>query len=184
VSDWEMGPPSLDPASIEAVARRVIELLGEEAPFPSGLIDAAEVARRLGVAHSTVYEKAAELGAIRLGDGPRARLRFDPRLVERMLDRSGAALVAARPNRGERAGGDGRGGGRAVPTSCPSGERGRDERHGGGGWADVSAREQDPSPRVRWEGMPRQATGAVIERRGPKGRPSRSASVPTADATT
>jgi hypothetical protein len=93
VSDWNLGPASLDPASVEAVARRVIELLGEEGPFPipSRLIDAAEVARRLGVARSTVYEKAAELGAIRLGDGPRARLRFDPRLVERALDGAGGS---------------------------------------------------------------------------------------------
>jgi hypothetical protein len=37
----------------------------------------AELAARLGVRRSFVYEHADELGAYRLGSGPRARLRFD-----------------------------------------------------------------------------------------------------------
>jgi hypothetical protein len=36
------------------------------------------VARRLGISRATVYAKANQLGAIRLGSGKRARLRFDP----------------------------------------------------------------------------------------------------------
>lgn len=41
------------------------------------LVTADALARRLGVSRSHVYEHADALGAVRLGDGPRARLRFD-----------------------------------------------------------------------------------------------------------
>jgi hypothetical protein len=75
---------TLDPSSIEAVAQRVAELL-KDTDTESSLIDAAEVARRYGLARSTVYEKAGELGAIRLGNGPRARLRFNPETVAKQL---------------------------------------------------------------------------------------------------
>ena len=82
---------ALDPASVEALARRVVELLRGES-MGRELIDAADVARRFGIARSTVYEKAAELGATRLGDGPKARLRFDPQTVaERLMKGSGEA---------------------------------------------------------------------------------------------
>jgi hypothetical protein len=40
------------------------------------LVDAATVAAFLGVDRGWVYEHAGELGACRLGSGPRARLRF------------------------------------------------------------------------------------------------------------
>jgi hypothetical protein len=69
---------------IDAVARRVVELLDDEAPTsarPSGLIDAATAARLLGVSRATVYARADELGAVRVGAGKRARLRFDPALI-------------------------------------------------------------------------------------------------------
>lgn len=51
----------------------------------SRLITAADVADRLGVTRSFVYEHAHQLGAIRLGNGPRPRLRFDPETVAREL---------------------------------------------------------------------------------------------------
>jgi hypothetical protein len=41
------------------------------------LLTVAELAEWLAVERSYVYEHAAELGALRLGTGPRARLRFD-----------------------------------------------------------------------------------------------------------
>ncbi len=75
----------LDAATIDAVARRVVELLMAEQVPTDALINAAEVARRFGVSRSTVYERAGELGAIRLGDGPKARLRFDPQTVAERL---------------------------------------------------------------------------------------------------
>ena len=67
---------TLDREDIEAVARRVVEVLGDKRP--AGLVDAATLAKLLGVSRATVYAKADELGAVRVGGGKRARLRFDP----------------------------------------------------------------------------------------------------------
>jgi hypothetical protein len=81
----------LSERAVEAIARRVVELLRSEPPRParSGvgerLLTAAEVARWWGVERSWVYQHALRLGVIRLGDGPRPRLRFDPALVARRL---------------------------------------------------------------------------------------------------
>ena len=66
---------------IEVLAQRVAELLENQAMESrqmGQLVDAAAVARLLGVSRATVYAKADELGAIRIGNGKRARLRFDP----------------------------------------------------------------------------------------------------------
>ncbi len=75
----------LEPADIEAIAQRVVELL----PAPAEVanvrhVDAAELARVLAVERDWVYAHAHELGAVRLG-GPRGRLRFDLRQVQRTL---------------------------------------------------------------------------------------------------
>jgi hypothetical protein len=43
----------------------------------AALVDAQTLADRLGVSRAFIYEHADELGALRLGSGPRARLRFD-----------------------------------------------------------------------------------------------------------
>src|ERR1700726_2902578 len=74
----------LTPQAIEQIAQRVAQLLGHAAASSIGaamedtkLLSASEVANRLGVARAWVYEHAVELGARRLGSGPRARLRFD-----------------------------------------------------------------------------------------------------------
>jgi hypothetical protein len=83
----------LPPDTIEAIAQRVAELL-EEARVPraagSPLVDAGALARQLGLTRAWVYEHAKELGAIRLGDGPRARLRFNPELAAEALAGNGA----------------------------------------------------------------------------------------------
>lgn len=78
-------PLTLDPASIEAVARRVAELLRDETPTQPGALTADEVAERLGVSRDHVYRHAAELGGKRMGDGPRARLRFPVDAINRYL---------------------------------------------------------------------------------------------------
>src|SRR3954453_12195812 len=78
---------TFDPDDIEAVARRVAELLGEQDAVPAGLVDAASLAQMLGVKRRWVYARASQLGAIRLGDGPRAPLRFDARRVRETLAR-------------------------------------------------------------------------------------------------
>ena len=84
----------LDAADVEAIAQRVVEMIGDRGA-PSRLVSAAELSRRLGLSRSTVYEKAEELGAIRIGTGPRARLRFDPDLVATSL---GAGRAAVEPS--------------------------------------------------------------------------------------
>ena len=62
----------------ELVAERVVQLLVEREQAPaSGLVDAATLARVLGVSRSTVYQHAQRLGAVEVGDGDRPRLRFD-----------------------------------------------------------------------------------------------------------
>lgn len=79
---------TLDAESVEQVARRVADLLrGED--VGAQLIDTAATALRFGVSRDYLYAHADELGAVRLGDGLRARLRFDPELVAERLTSSG-----------------------------------------------------------------------------------------------
>ena len=70
----------LPPETIEAIAQRVAELLREHDATTAGpqLVDAEQLARQLGLSRAWVYQHARELGAIRLGHGPKARLRFNP----------------------------------------------------------------------------------------------------------
>lgn len=74
----------LDRESVEEIAHCVVELLQDES-IGGELIDAAGVARRFGVSRDFVYEHADDLGAVRLGSGPKARLRFDPVTVREGL---------------------------------------------------------------------------------------------------
>jgi hypothetical protein len=80
----------LDPDLIDAVARRVLELVAERdtgsGSAPSGLLTVAEVAQRLRVSTKWVYAHQRRLGAIKLGEGPKARLRFDAGAVAAELD--------------------------------------------------------------------------------------------------
>jgi hypothetical protein len=80
-------PPVLDNSSIEAIARRVCELLAEAEVVPPRplLVTAAELATRLGRKRTWVYENADGLGALRLGDGSRPRLMFNLAEVEDRL---------------------------------------------------------------------------------------------------
>ena len=77
-------PPEQVKQLAELVADRVVERLGWE-PIGGELIDAAEVARRFCVSRDFVYQHSDDLGAVRLGSGPRARLRFDPATVGEKL---------------------------------------------------------------------------------------------------
>ena len=74
----------VDEQFVERLALRLAQLLAERqlSDPPGELLDAAALARRLGTNRSWVYEHQRELGAVRLGSGPRARLRFDPRKLE------------------------------------------------------------------------------------------------------
>lgn len=60
------------------------------------LIDASALAIELGVSRDFIYEHATELGAIRLGNGPKARLRFDP-----VAAREALACYGSRPSQAE-----------------------------------------------------------------------------------
>jgi hypothetical protein len=83
------GSMGSDSELVEAIARRVVELLGAS-PRRSGarLVDAATVADSLGVERDWVYAHADQLGAVRLG-GPKGRLRFDLRAIDEQLAGSG-----------------------------------------------------------------------------------------------
>jgi hypothetical protein len=95
----------LDPQTIEAIARRVVELLEKRGLQSRELVDAAELARRFGIERSWVYSHAIELGAVKLGGGAKPRLRFDPEVAARVLRRVGGGPAADPPARsGKRAG--------------------------------------------------------------------------------
>lgn len=76
----------VEPELVEAIAQRVVELLRTEQPqkHSARLVDAATLARELGVEREWVYAHAERLGAIRLG-GPKGRLRFDREVVAEQL---------------------------------------------------------------------------------------------------
>jgi len=100
-------PLELAPATIDAIARRVVELLDSHttgATQPAALIDAAELARRTGTSRTWIYQHAHELGAVRLGSGPNARLRFDAAAVSLALsaDGPGPSPPVSQPRRPRR----------------------------------------------------------------------------------
>jgi hypothetical protein len=102
----------LGPESIEAIARRLAELLASaEAQQPrERLISAEEVSEWWGVSRRWVYDHADELGAHRLGAGRRPRLRFDPEAVAAYL---GAELWSVGKQE------NGRGGAQTPPDPAP-----------------------------------------------------------------
>lgn len=76
----------LQPDDIEAIAQRVVERLDERRSRASlGFATAAELAELYGVTPSWVYANKNRLGAVKLGDGPRARLRFDLERVDEVF---------------------------------------------------------------------------------------------------
>jgi hypothetical protein len=88
---------AMDPARLHALAREVAKLIGRDEPI-DGLLTARQVATRFNVDRSWVYALAQELGVIRIGDGPRPRLRFDPAVVaQRVLARPAIAAVPQHP---------------------------------------------------------------------------------------
>lgn len=62
-----------------------------------GLVGPRELAEGLGVSLDYVYAHAAELGAMRLGSGPKARIPFDLDSARRLLE-----AQAQRPRRQRR----------------------------------------------------------------------------------
>jgi hypothetical protein len=74
-------PPELELRLVDVIAHRVLQLLGDRNGDEVQLLTVAQVARRFQVHPSWVYANARRLGALRLGPGPKAPLRFDPRRV-------------------------------------------------------------------------------------------------------
>jgi hypothetical protein len=97
-------PPTsggLDEAFVEALARRVVELIRSEVspPLARRMVDAATLARELGVERSWVYAHRHELGGVQLGTGSKPRLRFDVETAQELLARSTGKQSQARQAR-------------------------------------------------------------------------------------
>ena len=80
---------TLSAADIAVVADAVCARLRGSLATRSGWVDAATVAAHLGVDPSYVYDNADRIGGVRLGDGPKARLRFRLDLVDASLCSAG-----------------------------------------------------------------------------------------------
>ena len=99
---------------IEAVAEHIAQLVAS-APPTVGLVDAQDLAEQLGVARDWVYANAERLGVVRLGTGPRARMRFD-------VEQAREALTAyAEDDQSRRNGPPGRRRGRPRRDASPAG---------------------------------------------------------------
>jgi hypothetical protein len=72
-------------AIAEATARKLAEVIAERGKT-FGLVGPRELAEGLGVSLDYVYAHATELGAMRLGSGPKARIRFDLDGARRALE--------------------------------------------------------------------------------------------------
>ena len=80
----------LAPHTIEQIATRVTQLLQHNHHTPSPatkptLMTVKELAHHLQLNPSWVYEHADQLGAKRTGNGPKARIRFDPHTATQAL---------------------------------------------------------------------------------------------------
>jgi len=93
-----VSPQELD-ALASAVATRVVAQLRAEPAVPPSepaLLDARALAARLGVSVSFVYANSGKLGGVRLGNGPKPRLRFHlERAVEAHASAPGCTAPAA-----------------------------------------------------------------------------------------
>jgi hypothetical protein len=89
----------LEPAQIAELAALIVQGLRERpgTADTGGLVDAQTLANVLGWTAGAVRSHAAELGAVRLGNGPRGRLRFD---VQTALDRLSVCSASDRSQTG------------------------------------------------------------------------------------
>lgn len=74
----------LHPDDIALIADAVAERLRHSMPVGPELLDSAAVAQLLGMGVDWVRLNAERLGAVRLGTGPKARLRFDRQRIEEL----------------------------------------------------------------------------------------------------
>jgi hypothetical protein len=78
-SGQDRGEVQLNAPTIDAIARRVVE------PLPTG----PRAAERFGLSRAWVYENANRLGALRIGEGKRPRVGFEPAEVARRSSSAG-----------------------------------------------------------------------------------------------
>lgn len=85
---------TLDDAQLELLAALIAERL--RADRPAEMVDAAELAKRLGRSREFVYDHVEALGGVRVGDGPRPRLLFPwPTPLDRAGGRSSSETSQA-----------------------------------------------------------------------------------------
>jgi hypothetical protein len=72
-----VGTVTLSADQLEQLADLIAARLTGSAPTRGELVDAATVARALGITRQTVYAHGEQLGGRRIGEGPRAPWRFD-----------------------------------------------------------------------------------------------------------
>lgn len=76
-------------AIAEATVERLARVVASQGPT-FALVDARKLAAELGVSVDYVYSHASELGGMRLGSGPKARIRFDLDQARQALERQSA----------------------------------------------------------------------------------------------
>jgi hypothetical protein len=87
------GAVDLTPQAVEQVASRVVQLLHRaqqnqpqaQTGEPVGMVTVAQFAAYYKLNPAWVYEHADELGAIRIGSGPKARIRIDFQIAKAAL---------------------------------------------------------------------------------------------------
>jgi len=96
----------LTPQAVEQIASRVAQLLRhQQPPAPASpphapaWLTVKELASHLKLNPAWVYEHAEQLGAIRTGSGPKARLRFDLHTATQALKRQQQPTPASPPRR-------------------------------------------------------------------------------------
>ena len=76
------GAPVLPDAELRRLARLIAKELEALQGLQPAVLTAAEVAKQYGLSRGWVYKHAHELGGQRMGNGPKARLRFRARDVQ------------------------------------------------------------------------------------------------------
>jgi len=102
-----LDPAGYDDDALDRLAdllaeRLAVRLRGLAPTRAEPLVDAAEIARLHGKTRSWVYEHAGELGAVRLGSGPRPRLAFSPARVAEWLEKVDKPTAAPLPKTSQR----------------------------------------------------------------------------------
>jgi nuclear transport factor 2 (NTF2) superfamily protein len=99
-----MLPAEPSDEQLDRLAERIVELLSLRfaAEASQQLVDAQAIATEFGISRKWVYEYADALGAIRVGNGRKRRLRFDRAVVRERIATVGSLPALAAPRRSRR----------------------------------------------------------------------------------